>query len=497
MSMLLTLLLLSAHARQETYCVGGYQGDPPDLTATACNTPAIRRHHRRWHHHTYVTRDGVCYDCWDERDNSCVTDFLRDNPDYKRAYKKGCGQQDNLSDLIAHIVAGLPAGAQAEPPPSVEVPLDTVVTAPQADHPPMAGETITLTGAVRDSAGNLVPVDGGHFELIDDSGGSTTVPGTRQPDGTVTAEIPLSQGTPQVRFVPDLPERPGETLILSDDVLRLSVRPALNLAVPPVLDFGTIPAGSATRETCQRLDLTGSDFLSDVTWTLTTTGLDGCEAVPLRLVGDDLRDPVEGAQTLTLTAADPVLTFCLKVPWCASDTSTDATTLRLVPQDARFPDRAVTVPMHWEVSGKSWLRCNGVWMKPLGLVAGLLIILLGFVRPQRFPNEAAILLAGSLKGLKRATPVRLRDCPGSGPGFYRDARLGVFAEGNVGRLKRGAVVVLRATAQGVVMEPVAGLEQLDKRTSQWGAVELNDGRVMPSPRDVFRTGELIFRVEVD
>ncbi len=489
--MLLVLLLNTAHARQETYCVGGYQGTPPSLTATACDTPAVRRHHRRWHHHTYVMKGGLCFDCWDERDNSCVTDFLRDNPDYTRGYKSTCGQQDNLSDLIAHIVTGRPADTQPEPPPSVAVPLDTTVTTQQTPHPPMAGERITLTGAVRDPGGNLVPVDGGHFEVSDEHG-TTTVPGVRQPDGTVTATIPAPQGSPEVRFVPDLPERPGETLVLSDDVLRLTVRPALRLVTPPMLDFGTVPAGTATRQSCQRLDLSGSTIPPNIAWNLSIDGLGGCLSAPRLLVGEALHDPVG---PLTLPPDAPGLTLCLSVPWCAGDSSGDATALRLSPRDPRYPDAAVSVPVRWQVTGKSWLRCNGLWMQPLALLAGLLVLLLGFIRPHRFPTDAAILLAGSVKGLKRATPVRLRDCPGSGPGLYRDARLGVYAEGNVGRLKRGAVVILRASAEGVVVEAPAGLERQDPRTGKWSMVEV-DGRVQPGPREVFRVGELLFRLVV-
>ena len=49
----------------------------------------------------------------------------------------------------------------------------------------------------------------------------------------------------------------------------------------------------------------------------------------------------------------------------------------------------------------------------------------------------------------------------------------------------------------MAVEPRAGLEQLERRTRKWHPVELTDGMLRPGPRDVFRTGDLVFRLEVD
>ena len=102
------LLLGSAFAGNLTYCVGGYQGQPPGLHATACGETQVRVRHPLfgWHSHSFVMKDGVCYECWDEVDDSCDTDFLPKNPDYRKVAASKCPSQNNSSEVVSHVIGG-------------------------------------------------------------------------------------------------------------------------------------------------------------------------------------------------------------------------------------------------------------------------------------------------------------------------------------------------------------------------------------------------------
>ena len=488
--LLLTLLVLSAEARRETYCVGGYTGTPPrDITSTACNTPEVASLHRRWHHHNFFVKDGTCYDCWDEHDSSCQTAFARQHPEYETVRAPECPPQDNTSELIKHVIVGMPADDVTW---DLSGPVDSAVTLGPSERPPTAGEPATLVGTTTDQGGVTVPAKG-HFEVTTEDGQVTRVKGERQDDGTVTATHPLPEGEVSVRFVPQLPVQPPE---VRDHGLDISVRPQASLGELAAIDFGTVPAGAPHTAACRTLDLSGATLPAGIAWTVSATGLEGCTAQPVVPRGDALGFLAEGPVELPLSTSDG-LTVCLAAAWCDGDSANDDTALRLVPADPRYPDVAVAVPLRWSVTGRGWLACNGIWLWPVLGGLGLVFVVAGFVRPSRFPTDATAKMAGSEKGLKRAVPTRLRDVPGSAAGFYRDARLGLLAEGSLSRSTRGAVAILRATRDGVRVEPRAAIERLDRRNRSWVPAELEGGSLQPGPRDIFRAGDLYFQLEVD
>ena len=91
----------------------------------------------------------------------------------------------------------------------------------------------------------------------------------------------------------------------------------------------------------------------------------------------------------------------------------------------------------------------------------------GFVRPARFQRGTAITLAGDLRGLRRSGARTLVEIRGSSIGFYRDARLGLFADGEVHGRVRGALCRLRARrSEGLVIEG-GPVEMQDRRTRKW------------------------------
>jgi hypothetical protein len=128
---------------------------------------------------------------------------------------------------------------------------------------------------------------------------------------------------------------------------------------------------------------------------------------------------------------------------------------------------------------------------------GFGVLVAGFIQPARFPTGASLRVAGSERGIRQAAAVLLQDCPGSGPGFFRDARLGLHGDGEVNGRVRTAVVVFRATrGTGVMLTGNGPLEQQDRRTLRWEPVaDLAQGHV-PSPSVLYRAGGTYFKVEL-
>lgn len=68
--------------------------------------------------------------------------------------------------------------------------------------------------------------------------------------------------------------------------------------------------------------------------------------------------------------------------------------------------------MRWQVEGRDFLACHGWWLGSIAGAIALLIVLYGFVRPQRFGAEEAVTIAVQEAGLKRAVARRLVELPG-------------------------------------------------------------------------------------
>lgn len=274
------------------------------------------------------------------------------------------------------------------------------------------------------------------------------------------------------------------------DAHTIPIREPVVLSVGEALDFGTVTAGSAPKQTCVEVDLSGSEGLDGTELRLEPVGVDeGCESTLLLQQGETLTPLTEA----TVIPGGPI-TLCLEVPYCAADQSPDGAALRISSTDPLFTDQSGSVSLSWSVTARSWLSCNGAWFWPtVGVLVGL-FALAGYITPRRFPVGSHVATAGSLKGLKRASPVELRTANGGRTGFYRDARLGIHGDGAVNGRTRGAVAILRATRRGVQLDPRGGLEVYDKRRRQWRAPEA-DGLLEPSPSEVFRVGDLYFQVE--
>ncbi len=269
------------------------------------------------------------------------------------------------------------------------------------------------------------------------------------------------------------------------------IRPPLTLSAAGGLDFGTLPAGTAALQTCQDLDLSASQAIEGHRFALSVAG-GACLSEPaLSIRGRRVKELPQEVGPLDPAAA--ILPVCLKVPACAGEVAPGDAALVITPLDPAFSGDAISVPMSWTVTGRSWLSCHAIWLIPSVLMGLSLVVLVGFVRPRRFAGELTITTAGDERAIRRATPTRLLDCPGSRAGFFRDAALGIHADGSVNGRLRHAAAVLRAVRGGVVLEARGGLEVFDRRRSRWQPVEESPTR--PGSRDIYRISDLCFRVE--
>ena len=270
----------------------------------------------------------------------------------------------------------------------------------------------------------------------------------------------------------------------------------LRLVAPDRIRFGTLPAGSATFAAghCQTLDLSASENLDqhlfDITFTEPTGG---CDAEPVLRAGSENR-PRSGWFPLEGMGLSPTLELCLSVPNCAGEI-TEGAALTITPRTAAYADQVATVSLDWTITERSWLSCNWWWLAILGGIGFVTWLIAGFIRPARLPREASIQIAGSEKGLRRAAPQLLREFPGARAGFYRDAKLGIHADGSVnGRLKGSLLRLCATKRQGVILK--GAVEIQDRRTRKWSTPEdLAEGHI-PSPSSTYRAGDLWFKLEV-
>ncbi|WNG45578.1 hypothetical protein F0U60_16835 [Archangium minus] len=284
---------------------------------------------------------------------------------------------------------------------------------------------------------------------------------------------------------------------------EVQVRPQLMLEVPAELDFGTVRAGTSVTEACQRLDFSHSRGAEEHFLALRVEGLGNCQSRPVlhflnALNQADMRDLEPASDTRALLdPRDLRLDICLEVPRCAGEVSPESAVLRVVPLTSEFKAQEKTVRLRWKVEGRGFLGCHGAWVWPSLALLGFGVMLAGFTQPARFPPGASIRVAGSERGIRQASAILLQGCPGSGAGFYRDARLGLHGDGELNGRTRNAVIILRATrGAGVVLTGTGPLEQQDRRTLKWEPVaDLAAGHV-PSPSVLYRAGGTYFKVEL-
>jgi hypothetical protein len=291
---------------------------------------------------------------------------------------------------------------------------------------------------------------------------------------------------------------PAKTLAI--DAFAFDVAPPLHLVLPPQIDFGSLQAGTATldQDHCQPLDFGRSTAYAHHEFKLTLEADAGCVAHPrlvTRISGGEISDlqPLP-ADLDALDPRDPPLALCLEVPRCAGETSPQGLALHVVPRAQEFVDQAAVVRLRWQVQGRPWYLCHGWWLWPLTSILGAGIALLGYARPARFSPSASIRVSGKEDGIKRAAAIVLVECTGSSAGFFRDAALGLLADGTLTGKTRGAPVVLRATHEGLVLVSTA-LDVRGRQKLTWKPVDDGLRGHPPAPNMLYRAGGTFFQVD--
>ncbi len=160
------------------------------------------------------------------------------------------------------------------------------------------------------------------------------------------------------------------------------------------------------------------------------------------------------------------------------------------------PRTADSEVVAWRVESPGLLRCY--WL-PIALTLAAIVlawIIWGLVRPYQFDEAASITLAGSEKGLRRATPQLLSECPGGKRGFYRNARVCLNGAGDIVRKPKQATIFIEAGPnRTAIFRKAAGLERQDRRTRKWEPLteqELAEGYM---PNVLYRLSDLYIRFE--
>ena len=280
----------------------------------------------------------------------------------------------------------------------------------------------------------------------------------------------------------------------------LPIRQSLELRLPASFDLGAHDAGSDLFSTCSSLRFEG-EGVEDFSYNVWVELPPGCKAEPVTAnidatTGLPFVNTLTGmGTTIDELGSDGEIGLCLQLPRCDDEVRAQDVVLHVQPTHPRFADQATTVALEWRVRGTPlWLCWIWLWLPILvGIV--LAVILYGFVRPAAFDPEDGIRMAGSERTLRRAATLRLREMPGSRRGWYRNARLGLHGDASLNGRVQGAAVILRATHEGLILEAKSRLEQRDRRTKKWVAVEDPEEHV-PAPGQLYRTGSLYFTLEI-
>jgi hypothetical protein len=280
----------------------------------------------------------------------------------------------------------------------------------------------------------------------------------------------------------------------------VDVRAPLDLKLPESLDFGAVVAGTALTDACVTLDFAASTAYLDHALEVTVVGLEDCNAEPVLAFRNafGLADSVPLTSPATVHKLDPsrpMLDLCLRTSGCVAEHAPDGVKLVVRPTTPEFKDQVREVRLTWEVLGRGFFACHGWWMIPL--IAGTLIagLVWGFVRPYRFKPHTAIRVAGNLQALRRSSAQTLVDLPGSGAGWYRNARLALHGDGSLDGRMFGALVTLRATRHGVVLIAPGLLEQHDRRSGTFKPVDDARAGHTPTSQGIYKAGDVIFQLE--
>ena len=198
----------------------------------------------------------------------------------------------------------------------------------------------------------------------------------------------------------------------------------------------------------------------------------------------------------TCTRSGPTtLSVCAQTQrWCCGKSG--EVTVTAAGPGGTPPRTAGSVSVPWKVKSPGFLKCY--WL-PIALTLSAIVLgwfIWGWIKPHRFDESASITIAGSEKGLRRATPQLLEECMGGKRGFYRNARICLNGAGDVIRKPGQAALFIEAGPnKTAIFRKAAGLERRDRRTRKWEPLapeELAEGYM---PNVLYRMSDLYIRFE--
>ena len=200
LAVLSLLLAAPAWAGNNTYCVGA-RGE--------CSSAAVVAKHSRWHAHTMVTDGKHCYECFDEVDNTCASNFLRNHPGWSTAGLARCavlGMAPQDEGVVFHVIGGreIQPPRPKKPPPKKKVTLSGEVYR-RSPGPYAVGDTVTFDVRVTAGGKETRPFSGGQLVVTNAAGQEIARVPVRVKGGSATtasAGIKVPAGDIVVRFEP-------------------------------------------------------------------------------------------------------------------------------------------------------------------------------------------------------------------------------------------------------------------------------------------------------
>jgi len=273
-------------------------------------------------------------------------------------------------------------------------------------------------------------------------------------------------------------------VVFENDWMQKSATQPLTITPPPYsvmltgpLDLAPVPSLWKTSKLCGTLSLAGSKSIDSVELNCTVDG-----------------GPMSVGFTCERSGPEE-LTVCAETRrWCCGPTG--EVTVTAAGPNGKPPRTADSEPVTFTVDNPGFLRCYWLPISLALFTAFMGWFIYGWVRPYRFDPNATVTLAGSEKGLRRATPQNLEECPGGKRGFYRNARLCINGAGDmVKKPKQAALIVEASKNQTSIFKKAAGIEQRDRRTRKWELLtpeDLGDGFI---PGTLYRMGDLYIKFD--
>ena len=278
-----------------------------------------------------------------------------------------------------------------------------------------------------------------------------------------------------------------------DDKLDVTIREPIVLALPPLLDLGTVAAGSAWPAGCQTLDFSKSRGVIEQSFHLVASKPSGCESIPA-LESGGLGVPMNKGVDIEFAYNTLAVRICLaEVPRCAAE-SPDPITLTITPNNPDFADQAKPVKLKWRVDGRNFIACHWWWIAVIG--GGILFLLVGygFIKPSNFSPHDSLKMASDRKKLMRAVGRRLRELPGGRSGWYRSAATGIRDDGSATSKKRLATVVIAAHKGDIYLHSRGGLQRVNPGSKKLEPVDTGKDGIPAGKGIIYNVGSLFFQI---